>query len=1065
MSRLLALLRAIIEDAGMTFKISTLWRNKATRIILEFVAGIVGLGCLLAVVLVLRLVSGPMALDDLTPLLTAALSDDQRGLTTTIANTKLLWNNEKHEVLLELEGVVTKNMAGEVVATLPRADARVKALPLLIGRISFKRLHAEGANLNLERNADGQLIFLGTEPVANVATKEEWPLSAILAGWPERVAAIQDRINRLGEVTIRATKLSIIDRIDDVKIEGFVPELTIGTNDKDEVVGKGLLKITTKDQPIGVALDMRLVPDNGTGETIVSFRELNPAAVGRLDNDFAALLAADMPLSGSVNVTYMPDGMMQLTLDVNADSGTITTASLPQPLAVKDFKANVSAVATGSAGVTSATINAFTFTTGETGFTANGRLSTHGDPGFRVLNVETKVTNVALDNFINLWPKGAAEGGRLWVTQNMQAGKVGEATAKISAAVGWPDVDVLEVDAVDGVFTLAGATIHYFKPMPPAVAVDATGTFDKNGIYIKPTTGKILALALGAGTVDIKGFNDAVQTISVTVPAKGSLVDVLTAVDSPPLHYAEAVGLKPRDMVGDVDLVLTLNDLPLLNSLKLDDVTLQAGGTVKNFTNSTLVPALPLSNGTLSVALDTHDMKVTGDVLAKGAKVNVDWHEVFSPVRGQPSSDAKITGILSATDFEKLGVALPGAMVGAAPVLVNYRRFTTKADELHAVVDLTPVALDMSRLTYRKSAKQKARLTVDAAISEKGIELTDINAVADGVTVSGHGSLSPSGDLQSMHFADAQLGENKVSVDVVQGKRNALRYTIKGTQMNVGAWLDAGNNSNQQISQAPFEVDMALDRAIFGLDTTVPGAANALKFFAPFKMAATYTGKGWEKVTLVGKAGGTEDFSFNLLPSATGQSLLARADNFGAVLDALNWTDDVVGGKLQVDGSSNNENEPLKATISVEDYKVRDLPFLARLINAMSLDGIAQLLTNDKGLKFEKLKGDLVIDGDVLHFKKFRTAGGSLGLTAAGTINTASKDIDLEGTVIPFSGVNTIIGSIPVLGDLLTGGDGGGVFAATYYAKGKLNDPQFSTNPLATLAPGIVRNIFFLDEH
>ena len=183
------------------------------------------------------------------------------------------------------------------------------------------------------------------------------------------------------------------------------------------------------------------------------------------------------------------------------------------------------------------------------------------------------------------------------------------------------------------------------------------------------------------------------------------------------------------------------------------------------------------------------------------------------------------------------------------------------------------------------------------------------------------------------------------------------------------------------------------------------------------------------------------------------------------MLDALNWTDDVIGGKLEMDGTSRKMGDPLFATLSVEDYKVLDLPFMARLINTLSLDGVAHLLSNDKGLAFEKLKGTLVIDGDVLRFKKLRTAGGSLGLTAAGTIDTASKNIDLEGTVVPFSGVNTIIGSIPIIGDLLTGGSGGGVFAATYYAKGKLSDPQFSTNPLSALAPGIVRNIFFLDDH
>jgi len=41
----------------------------------------------------------------------------------------------------------------------------------------------------------------------------------------------------------------------------------------------------------------------------------------------------------------------------------------------------------------------------------------------------------------------------------------------------------------------------------------------------------------------------------------------------------------------------------------------------------------------------------------------------------------------------------------------------------------------------------------------------------------------------------------------------------------------------------------------------------------------------------------------------------------------------------------------------------------------------------------------------------------------------------------------------------LTGG-GGGVFAATYRVTGPLDDARVSVNPLSTLAPGFLRNLF-----
>ena len=70
------------------------------------------------------------------------------------------------------------------------------------------------------------------------------------------------------------------------------------------------------------------------------------------------------------------------------------------------------------------------------------------------------------------------------------------------------------------------------------------------------------------------------------------------------------------------------------------------------------------------------------------------------------------------------------------------------------------------------------------------------------------------------------------------------------------------------------------------------------------------------------------------------------------------------------------------------------------------------------------------------------------------------NQMDMNGNIVPFSGLNKAVGEIPVLGDLLTGG-GDGVFAATYTAQGPVADPRVVVNPLAVLAPGILRNILF----
>ena len=70
-----------------------------------------------------------------------------------------------------------------------------------------------------------------------------------------------------------------------------------------------------------------------------------------------------------------------------------------------------------------------------------------------------------------------------------------------------------------------------------------------------------------------------------------------------------------------------------------------------------------------------------------------------------------------------------------------------------------------------------------------------------------------------------------------------------------------------------------------------------------------------------------------------------------------------------------------------------------------------------------------------------------------------TKFADFNGTVVPAYTLNTVLGKVPVLGDLLLGGKGEGVFAITYAIKGPLEKPRVTVNPLSALAPGFLRGI------
>src|SRR5690606_16705766 len=126
-------------------------------------------------------------------------------------------------------------------------------------------------------------------------------------------------------------------------------------------------------------------------------------------------------------------------------------------------------------------------------------------------------------------------------------------------------------------------------------------------------------------------------------------------------------------------------------------------------------------------------------------------------------------------------------------------------------------------------------------------------------------------------------------------------------------------------------------------------------------------------------------------------------------------------------------------------------------------------LLNGEGLSFSKARVNFnwVDRGQpqqsentrMIRLKDGRTSGTSLGLTFEGNIDYWARKLDLDGTIIPVSEVSSLISGIPLVGDILTAG-GEGLLAATYTVKGAMTQPIVSVNPLAVLAPGILRKVF-----
>ena len=209
-----------------------------------------------------------------------------------------------------------------------------------------------------------------------------------------------------------------------------------------------------------------------------------------------------------------------------------------------------------------------------------------------------------------------------------------------------------------------------------------------------------------------------------------------------------------------------------------------------------------------------------------------------------------------------------------------------------------------------------------------------------------------------------------------------------------------------------------------------------------------------------GRAMGDQWLDIALVSKVDHRVFLATCDDFGEALNGLGFTSAVRLGKLKISGVSTVENPRIiEGTVKIDSFVVSDLPLLATLVNAMSPFGFVDLM--NKTMSFDHLKGKFRWRGDDIDLMQVNLPASAVGMNIEGRVNMNSGDANLTGTIVPFSMVNQVLNNIPLIGDLITGGEGQGVLAVSYSIKGRLGHPSIGVNPISLITPGFVRNLFF----
>lgn len=1042
-----------------------------------------------------KLSQGPVPLDFATPHLEKAFNDHFPDLSIEVGQTSLRWMPRDAAIILRAHDLRLYDADHNRLMALSKADIEIYKRELPLGRIKIKRLTLEDLALNVTRTAEGdlKLSFREKEAVTEAAAAEDYsytlPRDNVKTGAfdTEKLGVF----DKLKTVSLKNTDIAFHDLQNDEHWSGDDVDVFL-------VRGQGVLTGSIKSAltlhndhaaPAGIDLNFRYDLAAKTLGLNLFFKSLNPASFAGQFPDYPALFMADAPLDGKLDIVLDENlAPVIAKAEIYAQEASLRLDSLYEtPQILRDVKT----VLHYRHDSRTAEIQKLSFRFDDDSMVeAEGVLSlpTADNPesGFSAAAV---LSDLPVDRIGRYWPPSLGTPAHEWVTQHLSKGNVGQATLNLAGTLatdknGRPALH--RIDNLDGVIDFTDVTVDYLPDLPAVSGVKGRAAYTKDGFDIKTEGGRMKDMRVKTGKILIADIGKDNVRIDIGIDLAGSLKTALNALSQQPLQFTRMFAFDAEKAGGTADVTLKLA-FPLKKGLKIGDVNVTADARLADVSIPAFLDTYGLKAGKFNLHVDNKSMTVDGKGTLGNetgdAPLTFVWKNHFSGGDFQHRIQGKVD--ISAPMLRNFFHIPPEHLELFFPALPMEFIFTRLQDSsrqntatLSLSADVTEAEIAVPTLRYKKKRGKPGNVSmfVHMNAARKPKNITGLTVALPGLRAEGDVTLvhKPDGStgISAADIKNFKMGETQFFAEIRQADSDLPRIRIKGPYINAAQFLPTEQEKAAQKAaakpvkkQQPYE--MRIDAARLSL--TPEKHIDEVQMY----LRKGTTGET-EQMEIDGIAGEGRIY-YRLFEQDGGHGLTFEAHNAGAALAALGVTQSVRGGHLIIRGVpvQGGGKYDIAGNAELKNFTVVDLPALARLLNAFSPLGLQELLTGD-GISFSRMRayfiwtkrpGPTALSPVVenIRIKNGRTSGASLGLTFEGDLNRSTGEIDINGTIVPAAILNKIVGGIPIIGTLLTGGSNA-VFAATYTMRGPKDNVAVTVNPLATLAPGILRMILFEEQ-
>ena len=1070
----------------------------------------------------IRLLLGPVSLGPLAGTLAGAIQQALPGITLKYDQAAIEWSRDEGRINLVVLGARIFDANGRVVAQAPKADIDLAAGPFLSGQMQVQRITLVGVELSLVHMKEGGIrlgaesdkggndvlarlddvieakgsstsslksfavrnahltLFDETTGLGMTAPKASLILSAkdqviavhfdagvVMSGSPSHIKADVNLPSDKGPITGNALITGLDLRALAAKAQLFAPlkNIALSVNMATRFAVAPGAHITSADfdltaaggLPLGAlkggTLHVRQLHLNGAYDGIKNHLALSQASLNAQEGIVRLKGGADFHYDGG-KLTGVSGGLSSTRIALNMPG------IFAQPVSFQALQIEGSyLLPTRTLTIARASLTAPAFA-----LSASGDIALGADGQSPGIAVTGKLAPLPVRTLLRYWPLPVAEGSRNWIDANIFAGSLGPLTFETHFPAGLLDQDVLPDDSMKLTFAMTGVEGNYVKGLTHLTGVSGNATLLGDTFTADFDGGHVGNLPVRGGHAVIPTLHLHGTTGQFTAHVDGQMTDIMALIDMKPLGYPTRFGIDPKQTKGTASTDLSFS-VPMLQDLAVDDVGISVKAQVSDF--GVTLGRLKLANGMVNFDIDNSHLHQTGTVSLADARFAMDWTEDFKtnePVTTRISAK----GVMTDQARQALSVGLQTILTGPVPVSADIQGHRGQLTIADVTLDLTNAVLAIPILHLGKQAGQAAggRVTVNFApgdvIHDEVIRVTGPN-----VTATGTANFDRAGSLAVLNFASVKMGTlNDLSFTLTRsaaGDDYVLRgHSLDGSLIGRNAGDTNGAAPSTQPARddtptGPFHIDARLDRlamrdgvAIAPLNLDLAGVGN--------RPSSLSLSGGVGKATI---GGGIEAVT-------GGRKLTLEAGDAGQLIQGLFNFQSIKGGKLRLvanlpgratDPEVGAGTPDYQGTLDIDDFQVVNQPLLARLFSAGSLTGIGDLMGGD-GISIENMNVPFSSKNNVVSVHDARARGRAIGATADGYIDRPKNQVALKGSLVPAYGLNSVLGVIPLLGDVLVSKKGEGVFGVTYSATGNADQPKIDVNPLSVLTPGFLRRVW-----